>query len=253
MKNRFTEFNYDKTKWEILKKDTTLESPIGTASKYMKIHDIKHVLTYYLKNLSTNEEHVLFEQFSYVTHKSYDTFLTGIEQIDENVFLVYSYSSTDYQIRRIELNRPFNQSDIYTSHTNLVSLDDDTIWLEYTKVYNIKQNTIIQAPFSFNEITLTISSNGEKFFYCKKCIQYNQNEDYLLFVLDCHTFLPVLPAYSSLRNSFVSLSDEFTARDLIAEDTKYQEYICSYLESITNNSVREAESVLLSTLTERLC
>ena len=77
-------------------------------------------------------------------------------------------------------------------------------------------------------------------------------ENYLLFVFDTETFLPALPVYSSLRDSFIKLSDSFTFTDLIEEEQKYQNFVSLYMKPVTSNAlVIKAEEVLLYGLIDK--
>lgn len=245
--SRFNEFNYDKEKWELITKEE-LDKTFN-----------EDITVYSLKNLSTNEVYALTEDNRFY----YGERVTGIEQISDHDFLVFSHFNDHHVITRFS----FNESkgifcDInFCVGSGFVTLNDDKIWLKDWQIYSISKNSIIKTLEPFNhtktEWSLKANSDGKKFLYCKMSFSSRvDGTDYLLFVFDAETLLPALPAFSSLRGDrFIELSNNFTFADLIKEEEKYKNcvssYIESFLESVGKDSVMKAEHILLSSLVDK--
>lgn len=245
--SRFDEFNYDKEKWELFTKER-LDKRFSD--------DLGHVTIYCLRNLSTSEEYELSSDVQYVKCVADNTYVTGIEQISDHEFIEYSHHCNDYLLCRYDFNKKgILNSKCYDS-SGFISLTDDKIWLKDWQIYSISEDCILKTlkPFACTntEMSLKVNSDRKNFIYCKMPLPSRvDGTDYLLFLFDAETLSPALPVFSSLRNSFIELSDDFTFADLIEEEKKYKEYISSYIESFGKDSALKAEQLLLSSLVDK--
>lgn len=228
--SRFTEFKYDEKQWE-LRVEEKLDKHYGD--------DVGHIKKYYLRNLSTNKEYHLLNSVHWDVLDSDDIY-AGLEQIDENRFLIFYQDEFDCRLT-VWPGYGSVWGSLSYSGKRLVSLSSDKIWLGNWRVYSIKENCLIETlkPFQdyyHTKITQKTDSNGNDFLHIKLPLELkgNDNEiDYLLFVFDTEKFMPAFPVYSSLRDRYIELSDSFTVTDLIEEEFKYKEIVSLNMKSIT--------------------
>lgn len=101
------------------------------------------------------------------------------------------------------------------------------------------------VSIAVDEISIKIR-NGKEFLYCVKNIPSSYEEEYIQFLIDRETLQPVLPVFSTLRNSFIDLKNLHDIEKLIGEDTKYKEIIDAYFFNLHNIPRMQAEKVLLT-------
>ena len=244
--SRFTEFKYDEEKWELVFEDILDKQCVN----------VGHMQMIYLRNLSTNNMFYLHPSIR-CDNFIYNNVYIGLEQISDNKFL--EYYQTQFSCELIEHYFDENgveSQKIHQGGKSFVSLDDDKIWLQDWHVYSITAGCFIETLKPFDnlntELTLKVDSNGNNFLYVKMQLSsHDYGKDYLLFVFDAKTFLLALPVYSSLRDSFIELSDSFTITDLIKEEKKYKDLITICMESVNNSFVKKAEESLLSDLIDK--
>lgn len=90
-----------------------------------------------------------------------------------------------------------------------------------------------------------LTSNGEKYLYCEKKISSSYGEEYVQFVIEQKSLSPVLPVFSTLRNSFIDVDTLCDIEKVIAEDTKYKEIIDAFLHDLHDVPRIQAEGILL--------
>lgn len=235
--SRFTEFKYDEKQWE-LRVEEKLDKQYDD--------DVGHIKKYYLRNLSTNKEYRVLKSVHWDVLASDNTY-AGLEQIDDNRILLFYQDEFSCRLAVWSgcssgcgsLSYAVWGSLSYEGK-RLVSLNSDKIWLGNWKVYSIRENCLIETlkPFQYynTEITQKTDSNGNDFLHIKLTLESKENDneiDYLLFVFDTEKFMPAFPVYSSLRDSYIKLSDSFTVTDLIEEEVKYKDLVSLHMKSIT--------------------
>ncbi len=91
----------------------------------------------------------------------------------------------------------------------------------------------------------TITKNSKKYLYCEMKIPSSYGEEYVQFVLESKTLHPVLPVFSTLRNSLIDVKNLTEVKRIIAKDTEYKKIIDSFMCNLHNAPRMEAEKVLL--------
>lgn len=91
----------------------------------------------------------------------------------------------------------------------------------------------------------TVTKNGENYLYCEKNITSSYGEEYIQFVIEQKSLSPVLPVFSSLRNSFIDVDTFYDIEKVIAEDINYKEIIDAFLHNLHDAPRKQAEGILL--------
>lgn len=90
--------------------------------------------------------------------------------------------------------------------------------------------------------TRLLTKNGVNYLYCEKKVPSSYgNEDSILFLLEQTNLTPILPVFSTLRNTFIDVNNLEDIEKIFAEDTKYKKII----EKNLDNSYDTAEKILL--------
>lgn len=197
----------------------------------------------------------------------------GIEQISDNEFLIYRRIMRDkWQIVRFKFDetnhtvyksycKNFSEFDFLTEDTiifdkdshvlgatlyhissnteddslnHLLSSEPDCRLIEtryidllYDNVENNKYPTALFVNYKFRSFPLNICAH-------------------LQVVLDVHTFAPITPAYSSLRDKYFDLNDSLTLGQIAKEDSYYAGFIGSYLSSLYSEDNTKTPDDLLN-------
>ena len=198
--------------------------------------------------------------------------VVGIEQITNNEFLVYrNYIRNDCQILRLRLQYGITNVEYHNEFKRFKFLTEDLIIFDYedtclgAELYSISKNT------QMNNLNHLISSNTNRhdanyvFNRNISLIYENQNDEYPIYlyvnyrlkstfyskedlqlIIDVNSLKPVTPIYSTLRNKYFTLSDSFTLKDLVEEETYYMSIIDSFLNKLYNTSNTKSTEELLS-------
>lgn len=87
---------------------------------------------------------------------------------------------------------------------------------------------------------------NRKYLYCVKKIPSLYIAEYLQMVLDEETLEPVLPVFSSLRNTFIELTEKFTFEKLLAEEIHYKQIVDEFVFKSYDTQRQQGENILLT-------
>lgn len=94
----------------------------------------------------------------------------------------------------------------------------------------------------FADKTRLLTKSGVNYLYCEKKVPSSYgNKDSILFLLEQTNLTPILPVFSTLRNTFIDVNNLEDIEKIFAEDKKYK----TIIENILGNSCTEAEKILL--------
>ena len=203
MKKKLIGFSYNKKEWKIL-------STLGEG-KYTFISD-------------KFEKCIIFEND-----------VVGILQINDDSFFITCKSSDDenlYVLYRIKITKysPIIVKRIKFSDYQFVT--DDIILFNNRRFYSISNDGDIMTLCFLAGKNIEIfkkSKNSKKSVIIIK--EQISETDFVGVAIDPETFLPVLTAYSSLRDQLIKLTDNFTFDDLVLEDKHYANLINSFFKS----------------------
>lgn len=153
---------------------------------------------------------------------------------------------------------------------NFLVLDKDHILFlgkRTTKVFNVTTNSeefLTPAHFeSFQEkglfdflfgsnTSLKTSKDGNSYLYCERELgsSFYRRNYYVQILLDVDTLAPALPIYSSLRNSFIDLTDSFTLKDFLEEEIYYIRLVDKFLSELEKTSKMSTRKFLLRSFEE---
>ena len=155
--------------------------------------------------------------------------IIGIEQIDDNSFLVYRRIMRDrWQISRVVFDSGCSSLIFSEEFKKFYFLSEDTILFDGKCVYSISKNCRVPEFEWLKSYDLEVYTDEKKnstYLLVKKKLHYSDDNCVQVFV-DAQTFKPVTHASSSLRNNHhITLSDEFTFYDLVKEDERYARII----------------------------
>lgn len=172
-------------------------------------------------------------RYTFVNRKTFDSYsvggdIIGIEQIDDNSFLVYRRIMRDrWQISRVVFESGRSSLIFSEEFKNFYFLSEDTILFDSKCVYSISKNCRVPEFEWLKFKDLEVFNDKDKnstYLLVKKKIFHS--DDYVQVFVDAKTFKPVTHASSSLRrNHHITLSDEFTFDDLVEEDDYYANII----------------------------
>lgn len=208
-----------------------------------------------------------------ITFESYSISgdVIGIEQLTDDTFLVHRRTMRDeWQILRLKLQ---GSQIVEYKHTfnHFEFLTDDIIIFDYqdsshgAELYCISKNTeendlnhLISgntdrhdASYVYHrDITLLYENNDDEYpIYLHVNYRLNHTfhcKEHLQLILDANSLKPVTPVYSTLRDKYFTLSDSFTLKDLVEEETSYLWIIDDFLESFYNTANTKSTEELLS-------
>ncbi len=203
--------------------------------------------------------------FTFVNQKTFDSYriygdIIGIEQLDDNSFLVYRRIMRDtWQISRVVFNSEHSSSPIFSEDfKNFYFLSEDTILFDNRCVYSISKNCRVEEFEWLKYKDLEVINDEEKnstYLLVKKKISFS--DDFVQVFVDTKTFKPITSASSSLRNNHhITLSDEFTFDDLVNEDEHYARIIFwdnfNNTQSIINTGTETLMKELKITTSEQI-
>lgn len=98
------------------------------------------------------------------------------------------------------------------------------------------------------EASLKSPKDGSNMYlYCEKVLSssFYKKKYYLQVLFDINTLKPALPIFSSLRNSFIDLTDSFTLEDFLKEEIYYINLVDKFLSEVEKTSKMSTRSTLL--------
>jgi len=195
----------------------------------------------------------------------------GIEQINDDTFLVYRRTMRDeWQILRLKLQ---GSKIVEYEHKfrRFRFLTEDIIIFDYkdschgAELYSISKNVEINdlnhlisgnlnrhdASYVYSRnITLLYENKDDKYpIYLSVDYRLNNtfhSQEHLQLILDANSLKPVTPVYSTLRNKYFTLSDSLTLKDLVEEENYYLSIIDDFLEKLYNTANTKSTEELLS-------
>ena len=182
-------------------------------------------------------EHYLINKYD---HTSYHIIgkVIGFEQIDTDTFLIHRQFVNDiYTIGRFKLTSNKLTIEFSINFKKFTFLTDDAILFDNTFVYSISQNSEIpESKWLKNKKVEIITDNisGKSILFVEVCI--SPFKEYVQTLADIRSFKAFSKAYSTLRDSYITLTDSFTFDDLINEDVHYdsivQDYFCGVYDGL---------------------
>ena len=195
--------------------------------------------------------------YTFVNKKTFDSYriygdVIGIEQLDDNSFLVYHRIMRDeWQISRVVFNSGHSSLIFSEKFKNFYFLSEDTILFDSRCVYSISKNCIVPEFEWLKYKDLEVITDEEKnltYLLVKQKISFSDNAYVQVFV-DSKTFKPVTSASSGLRNNHhITLSDNFTFNDLVKEDERYASIIHWINFDITESIFKSGQKALMEEL-----
>lgn len=195
--------------------------------------------------------------YTFVNKKTFDSYsvggdIIGIEQIDDNSFLVYRRIMRDrWQISRVVFKSGHSSFVFSEEFKNFYFLSKDTILFDSRCVYSISKNCIVPEFEWLKYKDLEVITDEEKnltYLLVKQKISFSDNAYVQVFV-DSKTFKPVTSASSGLRNNHhITLSDNFTFNDLVKEDERYASIIHWINFDITESIFKSGQKALMEEL-----
>ncbi len=195
--------------------------------------------------------------YTFVNKKTFDSYsvggdIIGIEQIDDNSFLVYRRIMRDrWQISRVVFKSGHSSFVFSEEFKNFYFLSKDTILFDSRCVYSISKNCIVPEFEWLKYKDLEVITDEEKnltYLLVKQKISFSDNAYVQVFV-DSKTFKPVTSASSGLRNNHhITLSDNFTFNDLVKEDERYASIIHWINFDVTESIFKSGQKALMEEL-----
>lgn len=152
--------------------------------------------------------------------------VVGIEQIsDDNFIINASQHGGLSKFSRIKVSGS-NAMEIFSKRFNYFAfLTDDTILFDGSFVYSISKNAEVEE-FKWikprYEISVHTTENSKKAILVKcPILSIELPHLYVMVIVDGETFKPISQAFSSLRCSLITLTDDFTFNMLVEEDENY--------------------------------
>lgn len=192
----------------------------------------------------------------------------GIFQVTDNEFLIYqditNYRGNDipqfgYSLSRIRLSEsdpdsePTTETIFSESFKDHCFLTEDTILFDNKSVYSIKENRMLPEfewlKYKVIELKYDPDSDEEypeSLLVTQFICRLTEHVECAMVLVDPKTFKPIKPAYSTLRDQEITLTDTYTFDDLISEDKNYEKIISYYLGCIYSNFVEKGKYILLS-------
>lgn len=177
--------------------------------------------------------------------------IIGIEQIDDNSFLVYRRIMRDrWQISRIVFDSGCSSLIFSEEFEKFYFLSEDTILFDSKCVYSISKNCRVPEFewLKYKDLEVITDEKKNLTYLLVKQKIFHSN-DYVQVFVDTKTFKPVTHASSSLRkNHNITLSDEFTFDDLVKEDERSANIIFWENFHNTESSVNTGTKTLMEEL-----
>lgn len=185
--------------------------------------------------------------------------ITAITQVSKNLFIVLESYTLGIEgtnrvltLYKIPSNGEIAKVSQVTYHRSCEFWTDTIVLLDEESLYDLSKGESIHKYYSLlsylsknnlSSIDLKRKDNRE-YLYCSKNIfsEYGRG-DFLQLVIDVETCKPVLPVYSTLRDSLIDLTDTFTLKDLTNEELRYKSIVDDHMIGI---SMAAGEKLLLS-------
>lgn len=195
--------------------------------------------------------------YTFVNKKTFDSYriygdIIGIEQLDDNSFLVYRRIMRDtWQISRVAFNSKHSSLIFSEDFKNFYFLSEDTILFDNRCVYSISKNCKVEEFEWLKYKDLEVINDEEKnstYLLVKEKIPFS-DDAYVQVLVDINTFKPITNASSSLRNNHhIVLSDSFTFDDLVKEDSHYASIIFWKNFEVNQSILNDGKETLLKEL-----
>lgn len=159
--------------------------------------------------------------------------IIGIKQIDDETFLIHRHAMHGTKnIGRFKFTSNKSINEFSTNFRKFTFLTDDTILFDNKLIYSISKNgSVPESEWLKNKkIEVNTDVKGKLFLFVEVCI--SPLKEYVQVLVDIHNFKPVSKAYSTLRDSYITLTDSFTFDDLIKEDTYYDQIVQHYFSGV---------------------
>lgn len=198
--------------------------------------------------------------------------IVGIYQVTNNSFLIYYKVMRDkWKVIRLKLIKGGKIIEYVHRFSDIDFITDDLIlfdknYVQFTTLYSISKN------FEISDIKSLISKS-DKLYDCKFCksreiklIYNSENSDFPAYLqvdyelksfyckefiqvlIDSITLSPLPLTYSTLRNKYISLNDNFTLKNLFDEHEKELKVIEDFLYQLYHSDNRKTDAELFSEL-----
>ena len=192
-----------------------------------------------------NYEYCLTNNISRISY-SISGKISGIQQIDDSTFLIHRPATSN--IENISRYRYTDEGAVLEFHQyfyDFTFLTEDTILFDNKSVYSISKNSEI-SEFNWLKrkgLQVCTDDNGNpSVLLVQECVALNE---YVQVLVDIETFKPVSRAYSTLRDSFIPLTDSITFDKLVKEDIAYEKIINHYFIQRCNDLINKGKQTLL--------
>ena len=176
--------------------------------------------------------------------------IIGLEQITDSTFLIHQrIANYDWQIARVKFENGTFIEEFKQKFHDFDFLTDDTIMFDNKMVYSISRNAEVEE-FSWiankYDVFVYNSIKENKVLFLEYRIKSRNFPCYIMVIVDSRNFKPVTKAYSTLRDSTVTLSDGFTFDMLKEEDERFASIISNLLFQIDNDIYNRGVNTLLN-------
>lgn len=173
--------------------------------------------------------------------------IIGIKQIGDETFLIHRRAMPNtWNIARLKLVSGKLIPEFSKNCTKFTFLTEDTILFDNELVYSISKNGEVPESkwIKMNNIEVHTDENGKPLvLFVEECV--SPLGDYVQVLVDINTFKPIHPAYSTLRDTKVPLTESFTFKDLVKEDLCYIRTIQNYFFGLNSKLRIKGRKALL--------
>lgn len=170
----------------------------------------------------------------------------GLKQISDDTFLIHRQITTKINhFGRFKLTSNKIIPEFSKDFKHFTFLSDDTILFDNDLVYSISKNCEVPESKWIKNKRIEVLVNDDKPYalFIEECI--DPLKEYIQVLADIHTFCPISNAYSTLRDSTIKLTNTFTFKHLVIEDTGYIKIIKNHLFGIHDNFRSKGKKILL--------
>ena len=218
--SRLYDRTYDESKWKI------------TDHRFVVGLDEGFVLT----NLSTHRDFIIPGD------------IIGVEQISDDTFLIHQRIKRHlFEIHRLKLLGSDRKLEFSVHFKKFHFLTDDTILFDSNMVYSISKNKEIDFDYKNTNIDIySDEDNNKNFLLVEKTLDSLYSHEYVIVLVDGQTLKPVTNAYSTLRDAYIPLSDNFSFYNLVNQDQKYLRIITDFCFERDMEMLQKGRDTLLS-------
>ena len=209
-------------------------------------------ITYNKKQWTTKKKGGTLVFINKVDHNAYFIYgdIIGIAQIRDNEFLVYRRILRErWKIQRICFHNGEILVKYEISFRDFTFITNDTILFDNRTVYSIYKNEEVRefSWLKYHDLKLIRDIKGHPYFIVSsQTSSGNQMDDYVIVIVDAITFKPVTEVYSTLRCSFIPLSNSpYTFDGIAKEDSYYVQKAEDILGDLYKKNKIEAINTLL--------